>query len=415
MTSGAAPDPHVPGWVEASSDDFDDSSGISIEFIPDPPVTGRPTPPPCSSRRPGLAPGAVVGGHFWLLRRVGSGGMGEVWAAEDTTRHVKVAVKLLLQRTSQVPEIVARFEREALLLGRLSSEHAPRLIEYIIDPVYGPLLVTDFVEGQSLLDAIKTPLSIEQAVELAIDLASGLAELHGAGVIHRDLKPGNVILRPASDGKTRAVMIDFGVSRLVHEPDDEIELADITTSDGVVGTIEYMAPEQILCCGQVTAGADLYSLGTLLFRAVTGAHVFGPGLDRLELVRTKLTTEAPPLPTDRQDPFALAFVKVLARALERNPRERYSSADELRADLVRLRDLAAKGATRAAAIDASTAKPARAATRVARRYVLSAVMVMTLLAVIIAGSRIGRGDSSVSSSAAPPAETRSATVAPDRP
>ncbi len=414
MTSGAAPDPHALGWVEASSDDFDDSSGISIEFIPDSPVAGRPTPPPCSSGRPGLAPGAVVGGHFWLLRRVGSGGMGEVWAAEDTTRHVKVAVKLLLQRTSQVPEIVARFEREALLLGRLSSEHAPRLIEYIIDPVYGPLLVTELVEGQSLLDVIKTPLSIEQAVELAIDLASGLAELHRASVIHRDLKPGNVILRPSSDGKTRAVMIDFGVSRLVHEPDEEIELADITTSDGVVGTVEYMAPEQILCCGQVTESADLYSLGTLLFRAVTGAHVFGPGLDRLELVRTKLTTEAPPLPTDRQDPFARGFVKVLARALERNPRERYSSADELRADLVRLRDLAEKDATRAASPDASAAKPARTTTRGARRYVLSAVMVMTLVAVIIAGSRIGRGDSSASSSVAPP-ETRSATAAPDRP
>jgi serine/threonine-protein kinase len=176
-----------------------------------------------------------------------------------------------------------------------------------------------------------------------------------------------------------------------------------------------MAPEQILCCGQVTASADLYSLGTLLFRAVTGAHVFGPGLDRLELVRTKLTTEAPPLPTDRQDPFARGFVKVLARALERNPRERYSSADELRADLSRLRDLPAKSAARAASPDASAAKPARAATRVARRYVLSAVMVMTLVAVIIGGSWIGRSDSSASSSAAPPPGTSSATAAPDRP
>jgi len=275
--------------------------------------------------------------------------MGEVWAAEDTTRGLTVAVKLLLQRALHVPEIVARFEREAILLGRLHSDHAPRLLDYIIDPVYGPVLVTELVEGESLALAMKTRLSIEQALDLGIELASGLVDLHEASVVHRDLKPSNVILRPMADGRTRAVMIDFGVGRLVHEPDDGLELADITHGDNVVGTLEYMAPEQIVSCGQVKPAADLYALGALLFRAVTGAPVFGSGLDPVDVVRAKLTVEAPALPTGREDALARGFVKVVARALERNPCARYPSAEELRRDLCDLRELATQSELAAAA------------------------------------------------------------------
>jgi hypothetical protein len=358
MTLGAAPDPH-PLHVELDETvladeevhDDDDVSGISIDFDPTPglPDEGRPTPLPSSRPRPGLAVGAIVGGHFWLLQKLGSGGMGEVWAAEDTTRGRTVAVKLLLQRALHVPEIVARFEREAVLLRRLDSDHAPRLFDYVVDPVYGPVLVTELVEGESLALALKTVLSIELAVDLGIDLASGLADLHDASVVHRDLKPGNVILRPLADGTTRAVMIDFGVGRLVHEPDDQVELADITHVDGVVGTLEYMAPEQIVSCGQVGPGADLYALGAVLFRAVTGATVFGPGLAPMDLVRAKLTMEAPALPTEREDALARGFAKVIARALERSPGARYASAEELRRDLCELRELATESVLAAAA------------------------------------------------------------------
>ncbi|HEX3344428.1 MAG TPA: serine/threonine-protein kinase, partial [Polyangiaceae bacterium] len=319
MMLGAAPGPHpllgdaeVDGIVLADEEveeiDDDGISGISIDFDPTPsPSDGsRPTPLPPTRQRPGLAPGAIVGGHFWLLHRVGSGGMGEVWAAEDTTCGDTVAVKLLLPRALHVPEIVARFERESVLLARLHSDHAPRLLDYVIDPAYGPVLVTELVEGESLALVMKTRLSIELALDLGIEVADGLRDLHGASVVHRDLKPGNVILRPMPDGKRRAVMIDFGVGRLVQEPDDERELADITHGDNVVGTLEYMAPEQIVSCGQVTPGADLYALGVLLFRAVTGSPVFGPGLDPVDLVRAKLTMEAPALPTEREDALARA-------------------------------------------------------------------------------------------------------------
>ena len=393
-------------------DDGDEVSGILVDFEPDPQQTVAPTlvsrtdPPrsgsqsvPPSSRRPDLAAGAIVGGRFRLEQRVGTGGMGEVWAAHDTALGAKVAVKVLLKRAMRDSEIVARFEREALLLGRIHGDHAPRLVEHLFDPVYGPVLVTEFVEGPSLLDVIKTPLSVEQAVELGIDLATGLVDLHHASVIHRDLKPGNVIMRPGSDGKSRAILIDFGVSRLVHEPDEDIELADISTSDAVVGTIEYMAPEQILRCAQVTPSADLYALGTLLYRAVGAKQVFGPGLDKMELVRSKLTAKAPPVPTDRRDPVAKGFAKVVACALERNPDLRYQSAEELRADLQALRQLAAERATRPDAAEIASAtvvpveapkRPTRATRRVVRGGVLAAIVAASLFSGVVVGGTIGR-------------------------
>ena len=291
--------------------------------------------------RPELAPGCVLGGRYRIERRVGAGGMGDVWAAQHLSLHMQVAVKALLSTALKVPEIVTRFEREAILLGCLRSDHVPRAIDFLTDDVYGPVLVTEFVEGEPLSDVLRCPLSIEQTVELGLDLAAGVAELHRGDVVHRDLKPGNVIMRPVADGRTRAVIIDFGVSRLMGDTAKaHDEVPDITTGNIVLGTLEYMAPEQILQCCEVTPAADLYALGAVLFRAVTGRHVFGGGLDRMELVRTKLTADAPPLPTGRRDPVARGLAAVLARALQRDPASRYQSAEELRVDLRRLRDLA---------------------------------------------------------------------------
>jgi eukaryotic-like serine/threonine-protein kinase len=355
--------------------------------------------------RPPLAAGHVVAGRYRLDHRVGAGGMGEVWAAEHVTIHMRVAVKVLLSRALEVPEIVARFEREAVLLGRLQSDHVPRVIDFLVDDVYGPVLVTEFVEGESLAQVVKSPVTVEQVIDLGIDLATGVAELHHASVVHRDLKPGNVILRPLSDGSTRAVIIDLGVSRLVHEiaaPDADV--VEITTGDAVVGTLEYMAPEQILRCGEVTAAADLYALGALMFRAVTGANVFGTGLDKMELVRAKLSREAPPLSTGRRDPTARGLASVVARALESSPVRRYQSAEELRADLCRLRDLttARPPPSEAEAPPSRALAPVSAPTvpsvpesatrelgRRVRHHIFAAAMFVTLLLSAVFAARIG--------------------------
>ena len=299
-----------------------------------PPSSRTASPPPS---RPPLAPDRLVGGRYRLVRKVGAGGMGEVWAAEHVRLHMLVAIKILLPRQLGIPEIVARFEREAILLGRLRGDHVPQVLDFFTDDVHGPALVTELVMGESLADVVKTPLSVEQALDLGIELAHAVGHLHRANVVHRDLKPSNVILRPGADGGRRATILDLGVSCLVHGGDGAPEAADITAGDVVLGTIEYMAPEQIVSCGLVTPGADLYALGALLFRAMTGAHVFGRGLDKLDLARAKLTREAPALPTSRTDPMARGLATVVRRALERNPTMRYASAEALREDLMALR------------------------------------------------------------------------------
>jgi eukaryotic-like serine/threonine-protein kinase len=359
-----------------------------------PPLKRRPEPT-VVSERPALAAGVTIGGRFVLEARIGAGGMGEVWAAEDARTSTRVAVKVLLPRASWLSQVVARFEREAVLLGRAQNEHTPRLVEYLIDEVYGPVLVTELIDGQSLADAIKAPLSVEQAVDLGIELATALAALHDASIVHRDFKPSNVLFRSTLDGQARAVIIDFGISRLVHEDDDELALDELTTADVVLGTIEYMAPEQILRCAQVTAGADLYALGAVLFRAITGGHVFGPGLDKMELVRTKLTAEAPPLRTERHDPTARELAKVVARALERNPAARYQSAAELRADLLRLRAMRPLPSPRP-----SSATPAR-------RHVLAAVMAFAVLAGAVVSTLLDGSEPGMSRSAQTPVNTPS--------
>jgi serine/threonine protein kinase len=265
--------------------------------------------------------------------------MGEVWSAEHVTLRMKVAVKVLLPHALTVPEIVARFKREALLLARTRSEFVPRAIDFAVDDTYGPILVTDLVEGECLSTLLKRPVSLEEAIDLGIALATGIADLHRAHVVHRDLKPSNVILTDAEGGPRKAIIIDLGVSRWINDPthaEEDSEISAITIGDNVVGTLEYMPPEQLLHCAEVTSAADVYALGAILARAVLGRHIFG-SLDKVELVKMKLTTDAPRLEIERTDHLAIGLAAVVRRALQRDASNRYPSAEDLRDDLHALR------------------------------------------------------------------------------
>ncbi len=286
-----------------------------------------------------LAPGVLVGGRFRVDRQIATGGMGEVWAADQCATGMRVALKTLRADVCASAEFVRRFKREAVLLGRVRSDRVARVIDFLVDAKYGAVLVTEFVEGRSLADApVPACLAVEQAVELGIEIALALRDLHRARIVHRDLKPGNVILQPLEDGRSRAVLVDLGVSRII-SPDEEPDtdaLTDITRTNIVLGTVGYMAPEQILGPREVTVLADIYSLGAILFRLVGGQNVFG-GLSRIEQLRAKLQGDAPRLQTGRTDALARAFEAIVSRALEREPTLRYASAEEMAAALSALR------------------------------------------------------------------------------
>jgi serine/threonine protein kinase len=287
-----------------------------------------------------LTPGAIVGGRVRAQRKLAAGGMGEVWIGEHVELKLRVAIKVLRSDVQSNHEVIARFWREAFLLGQIHSEHVARVIDFISSTKFGPALIMEFVEGPSLAEALELRrFSVEEAIDLGMDVATALRELHAAHVVHRDVKPPNIILRPTSDGRHRAVFVDLGVGRLVpeRECEDEERLTEITSADRAVGTLEYMAPEQILSSRDVTASADLYALGAILFRAICGRHVFGE-MRGWDLARRRLSGEPLPLETGRTDRVAKGLEAVVARTLARAPNERYQVADEVLADLGALRD-----------------------------------------------------------------------------
>jgi serine/threonine-protein kinase len=311
-------------------------SSVSPGHIVDFPTSGT------QGRVRALLPGTMVAGRYRVDRLLASGAMGEVWQGVHLDLRMRVALKTPRRDMVSDHEVVARFSREAFLLARVQSEHVVRVHDFVSDRRMGPVLVTEFVDGVSLSAMLASrQFTVEEAIDLAIDLVTGLRELHQAHVIHRDVKPGNVIMKRAGDGGLRAVFIDLGVSRL-HADDalgEDQALTEITTADRAVGTFEYMAPEQILSSRTVSPAADLYAVGAILYRAVCGRNVFGT-IQGVELLQRKLAAPAPALETGRSDRVAKGFEELVSRALAMGPANRYELADEMLADLSLLRDAA---------------------------------------------------------------------------
>ncbi len=283
--------------------------------------------------------GVLVAGRYRLSRLVGAGGMGEVWAGFDEQQQRPIAIKRLLPAAAKHHEVVARFRREAFLLGRVESPHVAKVEDFIDDESFGLLLIMEFIEGPSLAHVLEDrSFSVEEALDLGVDVAKALVDLHEAKIVHRDLKPGNIILRPAHGDRFQAVIVDFGISRLM-PGGSENEVTGITRANIALGTVEYMAPEQILNSRDVTPVTDLYALGIILYRAVKGQHAFGNRRGE-DLARAKLLEEAPALEPGRDDEIAEGLVRIVARALKKRPAQRYASARDMLAELEAVKALA---------------------------------------------------------------------------
>jgi serine/threonine-protein kinase len=350
---------------------------VSAGRIVDPPTGGT------QARVRALLPGAMVAGRYRVDRLLASGAMGEVWQGMHVDLHMRVALKTLRRDMIADHEVVARFSREALLLARLQTEHVVRVLDFVPDRRLGPVLVTEFIDGIPLSVVLASRrFTVEEVIDLAIDLVGGLRELHQAHVIHRDVKPGNVLMKRTCDGGTRAIYIDLGVSRL--QPDGEQNedqvLTEITSADRAVGTFEYMAPEQILSSRNVTEAADLYAVGAILYRAACGRNVFG-GAHGVELLQRKLAAPAPQLQTGRSDRVARGFEELVGRALAMGPSNRYELADEMLADLLLLRDAARR------ATPAPKPKPTLPARR--RRLAVPAFVFVIVFCALLLGAVIG--------------------------
>jgi serine/threonine-protein kinase len=279
----------------------------------------------------------VVASRYQVRKLLGSGASGEVWQAEDLATDGLVALKKL--RTGCTgPELRSRFRREAQLYARVDSDRVARLLDLVVDDTFGTVQVLEHVDGEPLSDLLKRRcLTVEEAIELGLDLLLGVADLHRQMVVHRDLKPANVLLRKSLDGELRAVIVDLGAGRALGDGDGDDELTGITRGPMVIGTLAYLAPEQLIDSRAVSAAADLYAVGVILYRAVSGSTPFG-GLCQLALVSSKRREEAPMLITGRSDARARAFEDLLITALKRRSAERFLTSEDMRRALEAARD-----------------------------------------------------------------------------
>jgi hypothetical protein len=358
-----------------------------------------------------LEPGAALK-HYRIVELLGKGGMGEVYAAEDTRLGRKVAIKSLPRGLAGDADRLRRFTQEAKAASALN--HPSILTIHDVDEVDGqPFLVTEFIDGQTLRKRLRHgSLPLGEAIDIASQVASALSAAHAAGIVHRDVKPENIMLR--EDG--HAKLVDFGLAKIEQDAlagstDETVAAAGAHTTPGIVmGTTAYMSPEQARGL-PVDARSDIFSLGVVLYEMAAGRAPF-QGETSSDVIAAILHFEPPTvadLPPDLEH--------TLRKALEKDRDERYQTAKDLAADLKRVRrrlnpsagtppasprqGAGARTATpngggeaaSAAAPRASTTEPhadATTGTRAARgRLILAGIAALVVIGVAVLG---GRGD-----------------------
>jgi serine/threonine protein kinase len=270
-------------------------------------------------------------GPYRILRRVGSGGMGSVFEAEDTSLGHRVALKLLHPHVARRPGAVERFLREGRAAARIQHPHVVRVFALGLKEET-PYLAMELLRGDDLSQVIvgEGRLSVEGALDLVLPVMAAVAAAHDAGVIHRDLKPSNVCIIEGPDGRAYPKVVDFGVSKVIAGDG----AADATVSDSVVGTAAYMAPEQARAAGSASFRSDQYSLGALLYQCLTGKLPFS-GANVYEIVEAIMTT---PLgaPSAHAKCIPPTLDAAILRAMSRNPDDRFPSVRAFGAALLSL-------------------------------------------------------------------------------
>jgi serine/threonine protein kinase len=280
-----------------------------------------------------LAQGDVVG-RYRILYKLGAGGMGEVYAAEDTRLGRKVALKILPPEVAHDQERRARFEREARAIAALS--HPSIVVVHAVEELEGRLaIVMELIEGRTLAEM--TPpggMALPQLLEIALPLVQAVAAAHQTGITHRDLKPQNVMV--TTDGRVK--VLDFGLAKMNLEMAGDLAqqpTVSVTGEGKLVGTVAYMSPEQAQG-KKVDVRSDVFALGVVLFELATGRRPF-QGDSAVSILSAILKDEPPSVSTVRSG-MPGALDRVLRRCLAKDPLKRYQTAIDLQHDLEELRN-----------------------------------------------------------------------------
>jgi serine/threonine-protein kinase len=267
-------------------------------------------------------------GHYRILEKVGSGGMGVVYRARDEQLERDVALKVLPSGTLSNDASRRHFRNEALALAKLNHPNIETVYEF--DTQDGTdFLVMEYVPGKTLADRlIGGALSEKEVIALGMQIAAALAEAHEHGIVHRDLKPANIALTE----KGQAKVLDFGLAKLLR-PQDESTLDNLSSTQGVAGTLPYMSPEQ-LRGEQVDARSDIYTIGAVLYEMATFRRAFGEPLASRLIDAVLHQSPVPPRALNPR--ISPELERIILKCLDKNPEQRYQSAKELLVDLRRL-------------------------------------------------------------------------------
>jgi eukaryotic-like serine/threonine-protein kinase len=317
--------------------------------------------------------GTVLSGRYRLEAKLGSGGMSTVYLARDTTLDRPVAVKVMHREMSEQADQLERFRQEARAVAKISHPNVVAVIDAGEDGGY-PYIVFEYVEGETLKARINRigALDVQESLAYAIEVARGLTVAHARRMVHRDIKPQNVLI----DAEGRAKLTDFGISR-------QLEKDGLTATGRVLGTTDYVAPEQAMGRG-ADQRSDIYSLGVVLFEMLTG-HVPFSADSQVGVAMKHVNEELPDVQADRPE-ISAATALVVERATAKDPTKRYADIGEMIDDLSTALEVEAAraGSTTGEATSVLEAvPPAKRSLSTRTRWSVAAILAAAAIIVIV--------------------------------
>ena len=277
----------------------------------------------------------LVAGKYELVKLIGRGGMGSVWEGRHASLGTAVAIKFIDTEHSRSREAQSRFVHEARAAARIQSRHAVQILDHGVTDEGRAYMVMELLVGEALDKRIDRlgRISLESTARILGQVCRALQRAHDCGIVHRDLKPDNVFLvRSSDEDEEIAKVLDFGVAKITSNPGDT-RLTSSTKTGAVLGTPYYMSPEQARGLRTIDWRTDLWSLGVIAYECVTGVLPFdGESVGDLLV---KICTAPVPIPSAKVSELPVAFDTWFARALDREPTQRFESATELADSLAR--------------------------------------------------------------------------------
>jgi serine/threonine protein kinase len=278
--------------------------------------------------------GKVLDERYKIIALAGQGRTGIVYKAEHLLMKRLVAIKMLHAQAQGEPVNVERFKREAKTLSALKHPLLTEIYDFGVTPAGDPYLVMEYIEGEPLskLIAREGQLKPERVISHAVQICSALSHAHEKGVVHRDIKPGNILISSAteSNGPDLVKLLDFGFAKLIESAAENEKLT--TTSSATIGDPRYMSPEQLRCV-EIDGRSDLYSLACVMFESLTGKPPFNSAHD-LDIAAQQMLQ--PAQWPEQSRPVPIALREIVGKAMEKDPQKRYASGSEMRDALARL-------------------------------------------------------------------------------